>query len=210
MMPNACNQDMHEGKRIYTHLYDCLGLLGGEWLSVGVAIASASQWMMVVQCNQVKTPPRILVGLKESIDLSASTWLWPWVGTFEIERCPPNSRPFCRAGFTTREIIINIHQLYCTYFGSYWILIVPIGYHWIPLALNQNHRPVPARLADWPSIGWHRVTGVTGDPHCTGRSFEALHSGPWTTHRFGMILMSFWIYVSIPQYGSVSKPIVPL
>ena len=89
----------------------------------------------------MKTPPTLLVGLKESIDLSALTWLWPWVGTFE-------TRPFCRAGFTTGETIIN----YC----AYWILVLDIiGSYWPCILTYFNHRPVPARLA--LALGWHRV-----------------------------------------------------
>ena len=193
MMPNACNQDMHEGKRIYTRLYDCLGLLWGEWLSVGVAIGSASQWWL---CSATRW---------KLLRHSWLDWRSPLIcllrhgsgrgsGHSRLRDCPQNSRPFCRAGFNTREIIINIHQLlYLLDIGSSYNII---GSHWP--CIKTIGRCLPD--LPWPSIGWHRVlTGVTGDPHCTwaGRSFEALAaSGPWTTHRFGMILMSFWIYVS--------------
>lgn len=166
-MPNACNQDMHEGKRIYTHLYDCLGLLGGEWLSVGVSIASASQWMMVVQWNQVKTPPTLLVGLKESIDLFASTWLWPWVGTFEIERLPPKFKTLLQSRIQHQG---NHHQHSSTIVP----FLDPIGSSLYLLDIIGSYLPciktIGLCLPDlpWPSIGWHRVlTGVTGDPHCT-------------------------------------------
>ena len=150
MMPNACNQDMHEGKRIYTRLYDCLGLLWGEWLSVGVAIGSASQWWL---CSATRW---------KLLRHSWLDWRSPLIcllrhgsgrgsGHSRLRDCPQNSRPFCRAGFNTTEIIINIHQLL--------YLLDIIWYHWIPLALYQNHRPVLARLAlalHWMAPRSHR------------------------------------------------------
>ena len=90
--------------------------------------------VMVVQCNQVKTPPTLLVGLKESIDLFASTWLWPWVGTFEIERLPPKFKTLLQSRIQHQG---NHHQHSST--------IVPFGYHMISLD--------PIGLVSKPSAG---------------------------------------------------------
>lgn len=142
--------------------------------------------VMVVQCNRVKTPPTLLVGLKESIDLFASTWLWPWVGTFEIERLPPKFKTLLQSRIQHQG---NHHQHSST--------IVPFGYHMISLGpIGLVSKPsagaCPTCLGpplDGTAFSQESQETPTAPPVEVSRPCTA--SGPWTTHRFGMILMSF-------------------